>query len=185
MIHPQQIQGKIYTFIPDSEIYHLGITLDDNIEKIVRKHMVICLGIVHGRPNYVKVMTITSTVKDDHEYVPIAPTPKRPYPIQIQLRNSSGYSRGQWVRRFTALRLDSYLKIDACYEVPIQALEQVFDCYGNPLSIRPGRGLGGLPQLNDYIRRRDSIREMEKTYRDMEKQDELFEAMENLNLSDG
>ncbi|KAF7911520.1 uncharacterized protein EAE98_011990 [Botrytis deweyae] len=169
MIHPQQIQGKIYTFIPDSEIHHLGITLDDNIEKIVRKHMVICLGIVHGRPNYVKVMTITSTVKDDHEYVPIAPTPKKPYPIQIQLRSSS----------------DSYLKIDACYEVPIQALEQVFDCYGNPLSIRPGRGAGGLPQLNDYIRRRDSIREMEKIYRDMEKQDELFEAMENLNLSDG
>ncbi|KAF7923475.1 uncharacterized protein EAE97_010913 [Botrytis byssoidea] len=185
MVQPQLVQGKIYSFVPDSELNHLGITLDDNVAKIVRKHMVICLGIVRGRPNHVKVMTITSTVKDGHEYVPIAPTPKKPYPIQIQLRNSSGYSCGQWVRQFTTLHLDSYLKIDACYEVPIQALEQVLDCYGNPLSIRPGRGAGGLPQLNDYIRRRDSIREIKKTYREMEKQDELFEAMENLTLSDG
>ncbi|TEY67912.1 hypothetical protein BOTCAL_0124g00100 [Botryotinia calthae] len=147
--------------------------------------MVIRLGIVRGRSNYVKVMTITSTVKDGHEYVPIAPTPKRPYAIQIQLCNSLGYFRGQWVRRFTALRLDSYLKIDSCYEVPIQALEQTSDYYGNPLCIRPGRGAGGLAELNDYIRRRDHIREMEKINREMEKQDELLKAVENLTLNDG
>ncbi|KAJ8060235.1 hypothetical protein OCU04_010579 [Sclerotinia nivalis] len=183
MVHPSRVQGKLYAFLTKSELKEMGITLDANVTDIVRIHMVICLGTVHGRPDYVKVMTITTSLKNNHEYVPISPTRKKPYDIQIKLRNNLGwgYSCGQPVIFITTLPELSYLKIDEFYEVPIQALKEATDAYENPLSI-PGRHHGGLAELKDHIRRRDQARNNAATYQQMHEK-ELLEAIENLSLN--
>ncbi|KAI9646859.1 hypothetical protein NHQ30_004859 [Ciborinia camelliae] len=175
MVNPNKVEGKLYKFLPKSELKDLNKTIDPNITGNVRRHMVICLGIVVGRPNHVKVMTITSKVKDDREYVPISPTRKKPYPIQLRLRNSWCYSDNGVAIQLTSLPLYSYLKIDEYYEVPIQMLEEVFDKYGNILSI-PKKHHGGLGELKAHLRRRDRARELEN-------QEGLFEAMNNLALN--
>jgi len=64
----------------------------------------------------------TSTLTDNGDYVPISPTPKKGYPIQLRLRNyREGYHRDA-PRLNLMLPKYSYLKIDADYEVPIQML---------------------------------------------------------------
>jgi hypothetical protein len=63
----------------------------------------------------------------------------------------------------------SYLKIDSYYEVPIQMLVDVRDYFGNPLMIW-SKHQGGLRQLQDYVRRRDLIREQGELYRTTEKE---------------
>ncbi|KAF7869987.1 hypothetical protein EAF04_004771 [Stromatinia cepivora] len=184
MVHPSRVQGKLYAFLSKSELKEMGITLDANVTDIVRIHKVICLGTVHGRPDYVKVMTITTTLKKDHEYVPISLTRKKPYSIQIKLRNNLGwgYSCGQPVIFFTTLPELSYLKIDEFYEVPIQALKEATDAYGNPSSI-PARHHGGLAELKGHIRRRDQVRDTAAIYQQMQQQEDLLQATENLSLS--
>lgn len=63
----------------------------------------------------------------------------------------------------------SYLKTDSYYEVPIQMLVDVKDHFDNPF-IAMSKGQGGLRQLQDYIRRRVSIREQEALCRATEKE---------------
>jgi hypothetical protein len=63
----------------------------------------------------------------------------------------------------------SYLKIDLSYEVPTQMLVEHKDNSGNPFMIGP-KHRGGLGELRDHIRRRDSIREQEKLYQTTEGQ---------------
>ncbi|KAF5872734.1 uncharacterized protein Bfra_006097 [Botrytis fragariae] len=178
MVHPQQVQGKLYNFLSKSELKKTDVVFDTNVTDLVRIHMVICLGTVPTRPDYVKVMTITTSLKEGHEYLPIAPVRKRPYPIQIKLRNNHGWvwARGQQTLLITTLSERSYLKIDEFYEVP-----EVMDDYGIPLSI-PAKHHGGLAELKLHISRRDSERNYEKLCRDAHDQDDLLEAMGNLNL---
>lgn len=135
------------------------LTLD--VTDVVRSHMVLVLGIVPGKLDYVKVMTITSTRKDQSEYVPISPTPKKGFAIQLRLRDYPGWYHGDAGLFFTTLRKNSYLKIDSSYEVPIQMLVEEPDCLGNPLMIWP-KNRGGLGELRDHVQRRDLIRKKEK-----------------------
>ncbi|THV50319.1 hypothetical protein BGAL_0155g00050 [Botrytis galanthina] len=159
MVHTQQVQGKLYNFLSRSELKKTDVVFDPNVTDL-----------------------ITTSLKEDHEYLPIAPARKRPYPIQIKLRNnhSWGWSRGQQTLLITTLPELSYLKIDEFYEVPIQALREVRDDYGIPLSI-PAKHRGGLAELKLHISRRDSERSYEQLSRDVHDQG-LLEAMGNLNL---
>ena len=50
------------------------------------------------------------------------------------------------------------------------------DYFGNPLMIWP-KHRGGLGELRDYVRRRDSIRGQEKLYRTTEKQGEVGDGV--------
>jgi len=131
--------------------------------------MVFVLGGVPGKSAHVKVMPITSTSKADGNYVPITPTPKKGYTIQLQLRNYLVWhneGEGRYFQRFTK---HSYLKIDSYYEVPTQMLVDVKDHFDNPF-MATSKGQGGLRQLRDYVRRRDSICEQEALYRATEKE---------------
>jgi len=148
---------RVYKFKSISECLDLGIPTPVLPEK-VRGHMVLVLGGVPRRLDYVKVMTITSTLKSNGDYVPISPTPKKGYTIQLQLRNYLVWHNRDTARFIPALQKYSYLKIDSYYEVPIQMLVDVRDYFGNPLMIR-SKHQGGLRQLRDYVVRRDLIRE--------------------------
>jgi hypothetical protein len=138
-------QGKIYTFRPISECFDLGIDATI-IPHIVRRHMVLVVGAVPGmRGRYVKVMTvsaeetdqsytkslqITSTLNDGGDYVPISPTRKERYLIQLRLRNYLDRTSEQ-IMNISQLEKYSYLKIDECYEVPLQMLLECRDDHGN------------------------------------------------------
>merc|ERR1711964_524841 len=96
-------------------------------------------------------------------------TPKKGYTIQLQLRNYLVWhneGEGRYFQRFTK---HSYLKIDSYYEVPTQMLVDVKDHFDNPF-MATSKGQGGLRQLRDYVRRRDSICEQEALYRATEKE---------------
>jgi hypothetical protein len=102
MVLLRDVQGRVYTFKSRSECLGLGMLTPD-VPDIVRSHMVLVLNIVPGKLDYVKVMTvttyisnshllilnlqITSTLKDDYDYVPISPAPKKGYAIELRLRN--------------------------------------------------------------------------------------------------
>ncbi|KAH8647810.1 hypothetical protein BX600DRAFT_475885 [Xylariales sp. PMI_506] len=149
MVRLKEVQGRIYKFKSNSES---GFS-DPTVPDIVRKHMVLVVDIT-GKKDHVKVMTITSTLTDDGDYVPISPTPKRGFAIQLRLRNYSPYAG---VLHISTLPLKSYLKIDSSYRVPIQALEQATDYSGNDLMVWASHQ-GGLKELRDHIRRRDQAR---------------------------
>jgi hypothetical protein len=106
-------------------------------------------------------------LKDDGEYVPISPTPKKGYAIQIRLRNQLEWYHRDAVLRITMLPLFSYLKIDSYYEVPIQILDEAADGMGKPLMIW-GKHQGGLGELRDHVRRCDQFRERKKLCQMME-----------------
>ncbi|KAL3421824.1 hypothetical protein PVAG01_05980 [Phlyctema vagabunda] len=86
MVLLKDIQGRVYTFKSRSECLGLGILTPD-VPDIVRSHMVLVLNIMPGKLDYMKVITITSTLKDNCDYVPISPAPKKGYTIQLRLRN--------------------------------------------------------------------------------------------------
>ncbi|TVY30621.1 hypothetical protein LHYA1_G001206 [Lachnellula hyalina] len=159
MVLLRDFEGGVYTFKSNSECLDLGIPTPVLPEK-VRGHMVLVLGGVPRKLDYVKVMTITSTLKEDGDYVPIAPTLKNGYTIQLQLRNYLVWHHRETLRFFPVLQKYSYLKIDSYYEVPIQMLVNVRDHFNNAFVIR-SKGQGGLRQLQDYVRRRDLIRTTE------------------------
>jgi hypothetical protein len=104
----------------------------------------------------------------DGDYVPISPTPKKGFAIQLRLRNHLGLNYRDIVLFITTLPKYSYLRIDSYYEVPIQILVEARDCLDKPLMIWP-KHRGGLGELRAHVRRRDQIREEEKLYRMMEK----------------
>lgn len=112
---------------------------------------------------------ITSKLKEDGDYVPIFPTPKESYSIQLRLRNQVGWYYQDAVLHITTLPRFSYLKIDSYYEVPIQMLEEAQDYFGNPLMIWV-KHQGGLEELRDHVRHRDHIREEERLCQLMMKQ---------------
>ncbi|KAH7418764.1 hypothetical protein BKA64DRAFT_635883 [Cadophora sp. MPI-SDFR-AT-0126] len=168
MVLLRDVQGRVCTFLSNSECLDLGTTTPVLPEK-VRGHMVLVLGGVPGKSAHVKVMTITSKLKADGDYVPISPTPKKGYSIQLQLRNYPVWHNGGERRYFQRFSKHSYLKIDSYYEVPTQMLVDVKDHFDNPF-MAMSKGQGGLRQLQDYIRRRDSIREQEQTYCAMDKE---------------
>ncbi|KAL2071831.1 hypothetical protein VTL71DRAFT_13066 [Oculimacula yallundae] len=157
MVSLKGVQGRIYRFKTKSEYMELGIPIPV-IESIVRCHMVLVLDVVRTKRDYVKIMTITSSLRDDGEYIPISPTPKKNYPIQIRLRNQLIGNYHYTAVRIPMLPLYSYLKIDSYYEVPIQMLDEVVDSYDEALMIC-AKHRGGLAELRDHIRRRDQDRE--------------------------
>ena len=73
------------------------------------------------------------------------------------------------MRYFPLLPKYSFLKIDSYCEVPIQMLVDVRDHFDNPFIVM-SKGQGGLRQLQNHIRRRDSIRKQEEIYRATEKE---------------
>ncbi|CZR67731.1 uncharacterized protein PAC_17630 [Phialocephala subalpina] len=162
MVLLRDVQGRVYKFKSRSECLGLGVlTLD--VTDIVRSHMVLVVDIVPGKVDYVKVMTITSTLKDDGDYVPISPTPKKGYAIQLRLRNYHEGHHRDAARLIPILPKYSYLKIDSSYEVPIQMLVEGLYCLGNPLMTWP-KHQGGLGELRDHVRRRDLTRKKEELY---------------------
>lgn len=120
----------------------------------------------YSRTLYIRGMfwpaKITAATADDSEYVPISPTPKKGYPIQLRLRSHTAWSRGTVVVCYPSLGPTSYLKIDEYYEVPIQMLQEATDRAGNPYVIYPKRQ-GGMAQLRDHVRNRDRIRSTSKS----------------------
>ncbi|CZT06992.1 uncharacterized protein RAG0_12568 [Rhynchosporium agropyri] len=168
MVLLKDIQGRICTFLSSTECLDLDTTTLV-LPKKVRRNMVLVLGGVPGTSNHVKVMPITSTFKAGSDYVPIAPTPKKGYTIQLQLRTYRVWHNGSEERYFQRLLKHSYLKIDSSYEVPTQMLVDVKDHFDNPFMVI-SKGQGGLRQLQEYIHRRDSIREQEALYRATEKE---------------
>lgn len=106
--------------------------------------------------------------KEDGDYVPISPTPKKGFTVQLRLRNYLEWHHQDAVRSIPILPKYSYLKIDSYYEVPIQMLVEGRDCSGNPLMIW-SKHQGGLGELRDYVRRRDLIREARNIHQLTEK----------------
>jgi hypothetical protein len=102
-------------------------------------------------------------LKDGGDYVPISPTPKKGYAIQLRLRNYHEGHHRDAARLIPILPKYSYLKIDLYYEVPIQMLVESTDCFGHPLMVWP-KYQGGLGELLDHVQRRDLIRKKEKLY---------------------
>ncbi|KAE8440721.1 hypothetical protein EG329_006772 [Mollisiaceae sp. DMI_Dod_QoI] len=60
---------------------------------------------------------ITSTLKDDGDYVPISPTPKKGYVIRLRLYREGNHRDA--TKLIPILAKYPYLKIDSSYEVPI------------------------------------------------------------------
>ncbi|KAH8790829.1 hypothetical protein F5882DRAFT_257432, partial [Hyaloscypha sp. PMI_1271] len=153
MVPLKDVQGRVYKFKSRSQCLGLGMpTLD--VTDVVRSHMVLVLDIVPRKLDYVKVMTITSTRKNHGEYVPISPTPKKGFAIQLRLRTYLEGHHRDAARLIPILRKHSYLKIDSSYEVPIQMSVEGLDYLSNPLMIWP-KHQGGLGELRDHVRRRD------------------------------
>ena len=96
---------------------------------------------------------------------------KNGYTIQLQLRNYLVWHNRDTARFIPVLPQHSYLKIDSYYEVPLQMLVNVRDHFGNPLMIW-SKHQEGLRQLQDYVRRRDLIREQGELYRTTKKESE-------------
>lgn len=185
MVSLKDVQGRIYSFKSKTELLKLGIIVPD-IPDIARRHKVLVLCTVPSKKHYVRVMTvsfwyrgdtgtnpfcdqITSKLKNIGDYVPISPTPKKGFPIQIQLANNWVWSRGQTVPYLTILSVNSYLKIDSYYEVPIQMLKEFVDNLGYQMMIYT-RHRGGLGELRNHIQCRDKVRRTEELCRAMEKQ---------------
>lgn len=136
--------------------------------------MVLVLDVLPGKKYYVKIMAvyvqsfsncspktkglqITSTSHDDGEYIPISPTPKKGYSIQLRLRSHTIVSRGAVKRQYPSLGPSSFLKIDGSYEVPIQMSREATDSAGNVYMIPP-KHQGGVAQLRDHVQQRDAVR---------------------------
>ncbi|KAI9646860.1 hypothetical protein NHQ30_004860 [Ciborinia camelliae] len=175
MIDPHQVQGKFYEFIYSRKSYKfrswvVNKPLDGNIG--LGLHHVLCLGIVPGREDYVKVMPLRGFSKTckrpevNGEYLPIRPSPKDDFPIRIRITNKMGgfYDYWHWVRRYAHLNQYEYLRIDIAYEVPIEILKELKDQYGSTLSIR-AKHQGGLAELINHVRLRDQVREEERVRR--------------------
>jgi len=160
MVKLKDIEGRVFCFRSKSECAELGIPNSD-IDEIVRIHKVILLDWVPGRKGWVKVMTITSKLREDWEYLPIAPTRKKPFPIQLQFRNGPEFIQGN-VRMLnvTKLPLFSYLRIDESYEVPLEMMEEVVDPFGDQFMLRLSHQ-GGLKQLRGYLQRLETLRRSE------------------------
>ena len=58
MVSPKLVQGRIYSFKSKSELQQLGIELPD-VPDVVRGHMVLVLGIVPSKKDYVTIMTVS------------------------------------------------------------------------------------------------------------------------------
>ncbi|RDL31342.1 uncharacterized protein BP5553_09551 [Venustampulla echinocandica] len=86
MVLLTDVQGGVYKFKSNSECCGLGIPTPVLPDK-VRGYMALVLSSMPRKLGYVKVMTITSTLKDDGDYVPISPILKKGSPIQLRLRN--------------------------------------------------------------------------------------------------
>ncbi|PVH94794.1 hypothetical protein DM02DRAFT_180496 [Periconia macrospinosa] len=146
-----KVEGRIYSFRSRAECADLGIAYPD-LPKLVTCHMVFVLNWVPKRPGYVKVMTITSKARPVGECIPIAPTRKRPYPIQIHLQNGpeENHPNGRIIYP-TTLPKFSYLRIDSSYEIPLSVLKEANDYFGDQLMQRPKK-TGGLGELRSYLR---------------------------------
>jgi hypothetical protein len=59
MVLLRDVQGKVYKFKSRSDYLGLGMLTPDVLD-VVRSHMVLVLGIVPGKLDYVKVMTVST-----------------------------------------------------------------------------------------------------------------------------
>lgn len=86
-------------------------------------------------------------VRDDWEYLPIAPAKKRAYPFQLRLCNDGN--------RIVSLPLyrQPHVRIDLEYEVPIDVLEQAVDYCGFPYILLLQTS-GSIRHLRDFLRQR-------------------------------
>ncbi|KAF2730859.1 hypothetical protein EJ04DRAFT_29673 [Polyplosphaeria fusca] len=149
--HRSSVEGRVYRFRSETECEELRLTLSNEITKVIRQHMVLALGRVPERPGYVEVMTVT-TKDQSGQNLPISPTPKRHYPLQLRFINPLPENVfGGTLMRFTTLPKLSYLRVDKSYEVPLSALEDVIDGYGNQPMLRL-KGHGGIRHLLQHLR---------------------------------
>jgi hypothetical protein len=58
MVPPKDVQGRIYKFKSKSECLGLGIPIPV-VPDIVRGHMILVLGVVPGKMDYVKIITVS------------------------------------------------------------------------------------------------------------------------------
>ncbi|KAF1809577.1 hypothetical protein P152DRAFT_153203 [Eremomyces bilateralis CBS 781.70] len=145
------VEGRIYSFRSEAECAGLGVVFPD-IPSIVLCHRVLVLDWIPQRKGYVKVMTITSKLRPDGEYLPISPTKKKPFPIQLRLQNGpESIVHNMRIINITALRLFSYLKIDSYYEVPLRILREEKDRFGCQLMLCP-KHLGSIRHLRSYLK---------------------------------
>ncbi|CZR69189.1 uncharacterized protein PAC_19089 [Phialocephala subalpina] len=154
MVQRKDVQGRIYHFKNKEVCENLGITGPD-IPDIIHDLMFLAPDIVPGKKHH-----ITPHAFSQEDYIPISPTPKKPYPIQLRLRSHFVWSRGSLVPAYPSLGPSSYLKIDEWYEVPIQMLQQATDVNKNEFVVF-AKGQGGVAQLRDWVRRRDQARALE------------------------
>ncbi|KAF1951934.1 hypothetical protein CC80DRAFT_190163 [Byssothecium circinans] len=159
---PRILEGGIYDIDPDISTH--AIPTDTTPQ--VRKHMVLVLGRKPNLKNCWRVVTITSKPYDLHapndrleNYIPIAPVPKKPYDMQVQLAHGA------------TLLLDSYLRIDREWYVHADGLQGLgVGDTGLALRVRK-KGSGGLAQLRDYLRRKEREKIAAVTEKEEKKED--------------
>ncbi|TAQ88222.1 hypothetical protein B7494_g3444 [Chlorociboria aeruginascens] len=108
MVRQKDVLGRVYKFKSNSECLGLGIPIIVLLDKSSADSFYL-------------------DVEDGADDVPISPTPKKGYAIQLQLRNYLEWYRGDTGRFIPSMPKYSCLKIDSYGEVPIQiktALEQ-------------------------------------------------------------
>ena len=179
-----KVEGRICSFRSRQECADLGISFP-NIPSIVTCHMVLVLDWVPEVHGFVEVMTVkhsswisgsimltalhqvTSKLRSDGEYLPISPTKKKPFPIQLRLQN--GPESIHWNMRIlnpTVLRLFSYLKIDSHYEVPLHILKEEVDRFGCQLMLC-FRHQGGIRHLRSYLMPRKRSQERPRSINEL------------------
>ncbi|KAF7869986.1 hypothetical protein EAF04_004770 [Stromatinia cepivora] len=85
MIDPGQVEGSIY----QCKVWGIDKTLGTKeirgYSYRLRQGHVLCLGVVRGREDYVKVITIKGSwnLEENQEYLPLRPAPRDSYPIRI------------------------------------------------------------------------------------------------------
>ncbi|KAL5094927.1 hypothetical protein Trisim1_003534 [Trichoderma cf. simile WF8] len=113
-------QGKVYRILPgqlDEDISTTPIQLP----KAVREHMVIVVGRSKAQPNWLEVVTITSSFSpkvNKDLLIPIAPSPmNRKTRTQLHFCDDPDGDTG--------LPLNSYARADKVYQVPQYVLQEV------------------------------------------------------------
>ena len=104
----------------------------------------------HGKISHNILLIISKNHKGD--YLPIVPTPKKPYPLQLNFINPlPEFVRLGKLMRFSRLPLLSYLKVGISYEIPIRALKEIVDGSSNQFMVRL-KHRGGIRQLQHHVR---------------------------------
>ncbi|KAL2063705.1 hypothetical protein VTL71DRAFT_5510 [Oculimacula yallundae] len=142
MVHRNEVIGRIYTFNPN-----MTAAEKNKIPPHIRRRFVLVLDTVPGREGYVKILGITPYVSPSYTYIPIAPTPKSTYPMQLLLRKNYTFSQlkhGEFVNVKAPGNPELYVRVDESFEVEVGVLVGVRDKMGDDVAVRrrKRRGMG-------------------------------------------